>query len=100
MTRAVSVLKRATKASNDPSWTLVLPPFRQFQSQDFERWDAFFDISKAKQLAADRAFNDVIELADLFAYKAARVAGKPKIDLVVLPLSLNQDLQKKANDFG
>jgi hypothetical protein len=50
----------------DPSWTLVLSPFRQFGESTFERWSDMFDTEKMKGLVPGM---QMLEAVDYLAWR-------------------------------
>ena len=83
----------ALAKDTDDSWTLVLPPFKQFRSEEHENWAKFFDTLKLRAV-----WKHVIEF-DQFI----REVGD-RIDFVYLPQECPAELQKERdfphNAFG
>ena len=57
----------------DPSWTLGLPPFRQFGQTEHESWSAMFDLERIGNLLPG---SQMVEATDYFAWR-------PTVDFVL-----------------
>ena len=85
--RMLDVMKTTVKSDADPSWSLVIPPFRQMNTEVYEPWEDFFDTSPMNNLAKDTGFKAVLETNEFFRIKKVLEAGvstMPRIDLAIL----------------
>jgi hypothetical protein len=83
--RVIPLMKHLHKL--DPSWTLVLPPFRQFGESTFERWSDMFDVEKMKGLLPKMK---MMESADYLTWRK-------RVDLVFFLGECPPGIEEKSN---